>query len=281
MKTQFLKFVIVILLFGLVSGCARPRGFGPPGENSGGGPSFEMMAGPGAGPPVFLFSPEAALLTNASGYEAQLELEPVSGTNHTQKLTGQLKVSGTKLSVSLGPSKRGRRKKMPPGMDVCCVWDVAHNEGFALNEPLQGYALLTAPVGVAPEPVEMKTMARGEEQINGQACKKLSLTRKAHDGTSATITIWQPHAWAGMPTRIEFHDAAADFVVNLTHVQFKVQPRELFAIPDGFTRYESTAQMADELFLRQNAMRSGTMRDRRPPGEFPQGGPPPGGPPSR
>jgi hypothetical protein len=281
MKTQFLNLVIVILLFGLVSGCARSRGFGPPGENSGGAPSFEMMAGPGAGAPVLLFSPEAALLTNASGYEAQLDLEPVSGTNHTRKLAGHLKASGTKMFVTFQSPKGGGRRMPPQDMGMSYVWDAAHNEGFALSEPLQGYAPITVPGGDVQVPIDVKTTALGEERKNGLDCEKLSLTRNASSGATTAATVWRPHAWAGVPTRIEFHDAGADFVVNLTHVQFKAQPADLFAVPDGFRRYESAAQMADELFLRQNAMRSGMMRDRRPPGEFPQGGPPPGGPPSR
>lgn len=227
----------------LAAGCSHS------GDTEDRGRAFVPVSAPL--PPAFLTGPMAVLLTNRAGYSAQVEAQTGSLSERERAVSGQLLCRGDKLFFA--PAGSADSKKPARNADFSFIWDVSGNSGYVLSEALQGYApvgasalvtnLLSAPGQAAPE------------KIAGLACTPELATAQLNNGSTASFQVLRATALQGLPVRLSSATNAVPLTVTLSKIRLESPPAELFAPPDGFTKYPSPAAMADEIAVRQHNLR--------------------------
>ncbi len=187
-------------------------------------------------PPAFLTGPVVVLLTNSGGFVAELEMAPASPAGMA-RVAGKLFAKGSRLAFT------------PVGSDASFLWDAGASRGHVLNAPLQGYAPTAfgcRVTGIFPGLEPPVT-----EVINGQTCRKTSVTVLSSNCPTANFRVWRTANAAALPVRIECIDATAQMTLELRSLQPADLADDLFLPPDGLTKYPDTETMMTELMARR------------------------------
>ena len=241
-------FMCAGLLAFLVCGCSSDRGVeGLRALNS---PEFAPL------PPEFLSGPAALLLTNSQEFSAHVVLSGSSSSTTTPPsfLSGQLLARAGSLLFAPDP---GAHDKKPSLGGFTYIWDVARNQGFVVSEALQGYAPASAH-GAATNLITRAGKASGES-VDGHPCTTEEAIVQMGDGSTANFQILRASDLKGLALRISKYSDSTPFSLSLSKVRLESPAANLFAPPDGFTRFTSAETMLTELVLRQNNLK-------RPPG---------------
>jgi hypothetical protein len=251
-------FICVGLLALLVCGCSSDRG--EEGIRALNSATFAPL------PPAFLSGPAALLLTNSQGFSAHVTLAG-SLTAAPQSFTsGQLLARAGNLLFAPDPGVHD--KKTPLG-GFTYVWDVARNQGFVLCEALQGYAPASA--HVAPTNLIVHAGGAAGPNVDGHPCTTEEATVEIADGSRANFQILRASDLKQLALRINTYSDSTPFTLSLSKVRLESPAAELFAPPEGFTRFPSAETMLTELVLRQNNLK-------RPPGSSAEPAPAPPAP---
>ena len=194
-------------------------------------------------PPAFLSGPAAALLTNATGFSALVTMEKPDAKNKPV-LTGHLLGQGSHLFFS------------PVKGDKSFIWDVQTHTGYLLSEMMQGYAPIYLPAGITNVTTIAEVAGPAADRLNGHPGHEADVTVALDDGTKASFTVWRASDLQDFPVRIATLKTDPPFVVDFSEVRMEKLSPDLFAPPDGFTRYASPEAMTGEMVLRQSKFRN-------------------------
>jgi hypothetical protein len=207
-------------------------------------------------PPPFLAGPMAVLLTNAGGFSARVTVESEFSPGPEGPKSGQLLCRGSKLLFAPEVKQGGKKDSRLGGF--LFSWDVAAGRGYVLSEPLQGYAPGASTLqatNIVRRPIQ------GAPQIlDGHLCVPEEVTLEASDGLAATFQVWAAKDLKGLPVRITPAPNSSLPTVSLSNIRLELPAEDLFAPPDGFTKYNSPENMVDELAIRRRNLK-------RPPHE--------------
>lgn len=202
-------------------------------------------------PPPFLTGPAAFLFTNWPGFSARVEVPPQSGVATDRPATGQLLGRGTRLFYAPETDATADARHARGGYSF--IWDVSEKRGYVLSEALQGYAPVAADLPVTNVVLQIGKAAA--QRLAGHPCESAEAVVQMADSTTAGFEIFRAIDLNGFPLRVESVTNSSVFTLNLSKVRLEQPPAEVFAPPDGFTKYSSAEVMADELAARQNNLR--------------------------
>ncbi len=222
-----------------------------------------------AQPPSFLTGPTAVLLTNVTGYSARVDVQTEAMLERDRAVSGQLLCRGSQLffapEINIGPKKLGQ-----PGA-FSYIWDVASNSGYVLSEALQAYA----PAGGTARATNVVASpgTGAPEKIGTYDCSSELAAVQMDNGSTVNFRVMRAAALKQFPVRLSVVTNAVPLTVTFSKVQLGAPGAELFAPPDGFSKYSSPEAMSDEIAIRQHNLRrksTGTLE----PLEMPMGVPP-------
>ncbi len=190
--------------------------------------------------PVFLNGPAALLLTNVNGFTAHVLLETMSDSPQRNIVSGQLMGRDGKLFFAPDPNpaadKWSRRVE-----DTSFIWNVAEHSGYLLNGPMQSYAPISSSTFYTKVVVNPATP--GE------------VTIVADNGSEAALRVQGAASAKSLPSRITSGTNSPPMVLNISKVQLKLPPQDVFTPPAEFTKYPSGEAMMEELSTRQQALK--------------------------
>lgn len=202
-------------------------------------------------PPPFLTGPMAALLTNRSGYAAQLDAQTEAVSERERSVSGQLLCRGSKLFFA--PESSGGSKQKARGGTFNFIWDVANNSGYVLSEALQGYAPVSAQTVVTN--VVQGAEADSARQVQGHVCQQQRVTFELSNGFTNEYEVLRAKDLKGFPVELISVQGSNPLVITLSQIRFETPPENLFSPPDSFAKYDSPEAMVDELAMRQRLLR--------------------------
>lgn len=201
-------------------------------------------------PPAFLTGPGSVLLTNATGFSAHLDLLGQGPALGDRASAGELLGRGPHLLYAPETPETTDSHHQPGGYSF--IWNVAESRGFVLSEALQGYAPISADLHVTS--VSITAAKAAAQRVSGHPCEPVDAAVSTANGI-AGFAVWRAVDLNGFPLRIESATNANSFILNFSKVRLELPAAEIFAPPEGFTRYASPEAMADELAARQNNLR--------------------------
>ena len=191
-------------------------------------------------PPSFMTGPAGAVLQPIDGFSAVVKAEITTSSNKVRFVTGRLH------------GARGLLLFLPSGeRNMSFIWSVPDNYGYILNDPLQGYAPVTASTFPSGITTNSDPAYRVTAKLDGHACRREDISVKQIDGSSANLTLWRAQDLGGFPLRIK----APGLQIDFGNIELRVPPAELFTPPASFTKYESPETMMDEILARQAIMK--------------------------
>lgn len=200
--------------------------------------------------PEFLSGPAANLLTNLAGFSGRITVETPKADPKHQTATGTL----------LG---KGDRLLFAGDKESSFIWNVSTHNGILVNEPLQGYAPVSA--SLVAGKLSFETLP-GNDRVNGHPCEHVQMIIAATDGTLSKLEAWRATDLNGLAVRIQSSEGLHPFTMNLTDVRKETMNPLLFEPPDGFSKYVSGESMMAEMVSRQVASRGrGRNREREDP----------------
>jgi hypothetical protein len=224
----------------LVFGCAHPEGEAKH--------TFIGVFTPKV--PPFLNGPMAVLLTNAQGFTARVALESESSPEPPHAKTGQLLCRGSKLLYAPDPDENAKKQSRAGGFTF--LWDAAENQGYLLSEALQGYAPIMSHLRVTNVVTGM--IQATPRKVAGYQCEPGDARIQMSDAGTAVFQVWRATELKGLPVQIS-SATEPPVTLALSKIRLETPPADLFTVPDGFTKYSSPENLADELALRQNSLR--------------------------
>ena len=189
-------------------------------------------------PPALLTGTAAFLLTNSAGFSAKVEVDLPGVVDKTRRLSGTL----------LG---REDRLLFAGDRDNSFIWKVADRSGFLVNEPLQGYAPLTAALDISN--IVITAESANAESINGHPCHKTEISVHLADGATDQITVWRATDLGDLPLRIVSSTGPNRFTANFSKMRLEKPSRDLFEPPKEFSKYASAEALMTELVARRAA----------------------------
>ncbi len=201
-------------------------------------------------PPDFLSGPAGVLLTNLEGFSAKVDssLPSLAGDLHT--VSGDLLEREGRLIFQ--PASRAKNKKALLEGGMIFIWNEAAHAGYVLSDPLQAYAPM--PPGVQGTNIVWGSDAAVQEEANGHPCRRLEAVVACNDGSTARFMVWQAEDARRLPVRIRSVAGTREFTLNFSNIRLELPAPELFAPPDGFTRYGTAVALMNELILRQTEL---------------------------
>jgi hypothetical protein len=196
-------------------------------------------------PPVFLNGPMALLLTNMESFSAHAVLESGAPANGVELAAGEL--MGRRGNLLFAPS----RSKRTRAEDFAFIWDVAANQGYVLNDPLQGYAPISYDRLFTNVATSTTLNNAVTENVAGHPCHPVEVTVAANDGTASVFRVWRATDLKGLPVRITGASDGMPLTLTLSKVRLESVPNDLFQPPNGFTKYDSAEALITELTTRQ------------------------------
>lgn len=253
---SFLLFLGTMLLF--LAGCSHSGDF----ESRARG--FTGVITPH--PPIFFTGPACVLLTNTSGFSARVTAQTEGLTESERNYAGQLLGLGTKLLFA--PDPGAIPKKQGPEGGFSFIWDAAENRGFVLSEALQAYAPVSASTHVTN--LVVSSMPAVPQKLAGHTCELAQATAQKDDGGNALFELLRATDLKGFPLRIS-SGGTNSTPLTLTFSKVRLEPpgTDVFAPPDGFTKYSSPEAMADELAARNHNLRRKRTDDLQPISGYP------------
>jgi hypothetical protein len=205
-----------------------------------------------ARPPSFLTGPMGVLLTNGTGFSAQLTRRPEPGSDQAAALSGQLLARGNELIFAPDRSRTVPKRFRVGG--IIFIWDVVQHSGLVLSETLQGYAPMSLEVHATN--IVAAPSQSAPERIEGHPCREALATVASSDGSLASFRVWRAADLNGVALRLSVVTNSAASTLTLSTIQLQAPPAKLFQPPDGFTKYESVEAMMSELVMRQQRLRA-------------------------
>jgi hypothetical protein len=213
-------------------------------------------------PPTFL-NADVAGLFGKSDFSARVEVQkgyPGSRPPMVGELSGH---NGSLFFIA--DEQRGKRG-FSGGLSA--LWDGATQTAYLLNEPLQAYAPMRNSATNGPLDVAIA----GEEDVGTEHCRKTILSHKYGIDNIPMLVVWRSVAQQDFPIKIETTNTPAAVTITMSRIRFQTPPADLFALPNGFKKYDSTDAMLSELTRRRTdamAARSKMRREKygAPPSE--------------
>lgn len=238
---------LMLLLLG-ASGCAHS------GDVDTHEPGFVRVFAPRF--PDFIRAPMGLLLTNSGGFSAVAEVRAtLAFSDAEQMVSGQLLSRGNKLLFA--PHEAESKDKPERGGGFMFIWDVPAGTGFVISEALQGYAPFSNEMRVTN--VAAHARPGTGEKVAGHSCIVSDVTMQSSDGTTAEFDVARAADINNVPVQMRSH-ATTNMIartVTLSKILLQVPAADLFAPPEGFTRYSSAEAMADEIAARKRNLRRG------------------------
>jgi len=224
----------------LLSSCA-----GGPGSHE---PPSGVAGTPTPDPPEFFTGAAARLLAQPEGFSAHLILTTGVLSPASPAASGELQSRAGKLAFTPTP---GHAKSAREGFSF--IWDVAQGRGYVLSEALQG----CAPVAARATPTNVVSLAGSTttEVIDGHPCQQEEVTVAMSDGSSRAFRVSRATDLKKLALRISSLSNSTPFTLLLSRVRLVAPPADMFAPPDGFTKYASADAMVTELIMRQHELR--------------------------
>lgn len=206
-------------------------------------------------PPTFLDA-EVAQMFGKVNFTARLEAQKgLPGSR--PPMVGEISGSGGSLFF-MSDEQRGK-KGIAGG--VSALWHEPTKTAYLLNEPLQAYAPLRHNAYPTNSPLEVAQM--GEEETNGQRCRKSVLSRRTGNQVIPQFIVWRSVEFQDLPVRIQTTNNTAMTTLTLSRIQLRAPAPDLFALPNGFKKYESADAMLGELVRRRTDALSGRAKMNR------------------
>jgi hypothetical protein len=204
-------------------------------------------------PPMFLNADVAGLFGKAD-FSARVEVQKgVPGTR--PPMLGEL--SGRNGSLFfIEDAERGKRRTVG---GLSALWDAPTQTAYLLDEPLQGYAPIR---GVSTNGPSEVTVA-GEENVGAEPCRKTILQRVVGAEMTPVLIVWRGIAQQDLPLKIQMTNSPGAVTLTLSRIRFQAPPADLFTLPNGFKRYESTDAMISELMKRRTDLISARSKRQR------------------
>jgi hypothetical protein len=203
-----------------------------------------------AEPPAFMNADVAGLFGKAE-FSARVEVQKgVPGTR--APMVGELYGRNGSLFFM---EERGR--KAVGGLSV--LWDAPTQTAYLLDEPLQGYA----PIRNASTNGPLEVVMAGEENVGAEPARKTVLQRVVGAGMAPVLIVWRGIAQQDLPLKIQMTNSPGAVTLTLSRMRFQSPPADLFALPNGFKRYESTDAMISELVKRRTDLISARSKRQR------------------
>jgi hypothetical protein len=191
--------------------------------------------------PTFLNADVAGLFGKAN-FTARVEVQKGFPGSHPPMM-GEL--SGRDGNLFFMSDSQRTKRGYAGGLSV--LWDGATQTAYLLNDPLQAYAPIRA--SVTNGPVEV-TVA-GEEDIGTEHCRKTIISRRVGTELVPVLVAWRGLAEQELPLKIQSTNTPAAVTLTLSRIRFQAPPPDLFTLPNGFKRYDSTDAMLAELMRRK------------------------------
>ena len=121
-----------------------------------------------------------------------------------------------------------------------------------MSESLQGYSPATSSAAATTVRIKSETAGNESVRVNGFVGHEAQVVVASSDGTETVVTVWKTRDLDGFPARLEIPGKYGNQIVNLSNIKPTAISDRLFAPPDGFTAYVSTAAMTSELMMRQS-----------------------------
>lgn len=206
--------------------------------------------------PDFIRAPMGLLLTNDSGFSAVAEVRAtLAFSDSEQMVSGQLLSRGNKLLFA--PHEVQSKDKPERAGGFMFIWDVPAGTGFVISEALQGYAPFSNEMRVTN--VTAHARPGPGEKVAGHSCVVSDVTMQSSDGTTAEFEVARVTDLGNVPVQMRSH-ATTNMIartVTLSKILLQAPAADLFAPPEGFTRYSSAEAMADEIAARKRNLRRG------------------------
>jgi hypothetical protein len=204
-------------------------------------------------PPAFLNADVAGLFGKAD-FSARVEVQKgVSGTR--PPMVGELSGHGGSLFF-MEDSERGKKRSVG---GLSALWDAPTQTAYLLDEPLQGYA----PIRNLSTNGPLEITVAGEENVGAEPCRKTILQRVVGAEMVPVLIVWRGTAQQDLPLKIQMTNSPGAVTLTLSRIRFQAPPADLFALPNGFKRYESTDAMISELVKRRTDLISARSKRQR------------------
>lgn len=201
-------------------------------------------------PPTFLAGDIASAFSGAN-FSARVEIQRgAAGMRPPEH--GEL--SGRDGSLYFMADEQRMQRGIAGGMSA--FWDASMKTGYLLNDPLQAYA----PIRLSQTNAPLEVAAAGEEAINGEATHKFIGSLRVGNELVPRLVIWRSATQGDLPIRVQTTNDPANLTLTLSRVRPGPAPKELFEIPSGFKKYETTEAMMSDLIARRSARMEGERR---------------------
>lgn len=240
---RLMKKLWLTITIALAAGCA-----GDPDAKF----ARELMKMRAMEPPTFLTG-DLALLYGTANFSARAELQRAPSGSRPP-LRGELSGLNGKLFFIADEQRLARG--MAGGLSA--FWDGPAQTGYLLNEPLQGYA----PIQAANTNSPLEIAVIGDETLNGEATVKSIASLRVGSELIPQFIVWRSKGHGNLPVLIQTTNRPANLSLSLSRVRLTPPPAELFELPSGFRKYESTDVMMGELIRRQRMQMQGGRHDR-------------------
>jgi hypothetical protein len=205
-------------------------------------------------PPTFLTAEVANLFGNAQ-FTARLEVQ--NGLHGTRSpIIGEL--SGRDGSLYFIADEQRSKRGISGGLSA--LWHAPTKTAYLLNDPLQAYApIRNASALLTAEPTPL-----GEEEVNGERCRKSVITQPGAAGEAIPkLIVWRAIAQQDLPIRIQTTNSTQAVTLTLSRIRHQAPAPDFFALPSGFKAYESTDAMLNELIRRRTQALDARSRSRQ------------------
>ena len=236
--------IFIVLATFFIGGCAS----GPDG-----GYGDEATRITPVEPPAFMNAHVAGLFGEAN-FSARVEVQKgIPGTR--PPMVGQL----FGRNGSLFFAEAAQRGKDKAGGELSVLWDRATQTAYLLDEPLQGYA----PIRNVNTNAALQVTVIGEENVGAEPARKSILQRVVGAELTPVLIVWRGSAQQELPLKIQMTNSPGAVTLTLSRIQFETPPADLFALPNGFKKYESTDAMITELVQRRRDLISARSKKNR------------------
>lgn len=192
-------------------------------------------------PPPFL-NADVAQLFGQANFSARVEVQ--KGFPGSQPpMVGEL--SGRDGNLFFIADQQRSNRGFSGGLSA--LWDAPTQTAYLLNEPLQAYAPIRHSGTNGPTEI---TQA-GEENIGAERCRKSILSRRNGADLIPVLVVWRGIAEQDLPLRIQTTNTPGAVTLNLSRIRPQAPPADLFALPNGFKKFDSADAMLSELMRRR------------------------------
>jgi hypothetical protein len=201
--------------------------------------------------PTFFTGTAAVLLTNAGSFSARVTVQAEGYDQRERNVSGQLFGRGSKLAFA-PETEQAAPKSQHIGI-FSFFWDVAENRGFIVSEALQAYAPTSSSLQITN--VSISPLNSAPQKLNGHPCESVRATINKADGTSSSFEVLRATDLNRFPMRITSESNSPPLTLTFSKIRLEAPSPDVFAPPEGFSKYASPEAMVDELAARQRNLR--------------------------